>query len=248
MLFAVVLAAALGLQSAPQHTTHYPRHGGQLFPIASDTLHIEGTWPSQRVFRLYVYDVDSRPLPIERLRAITARVEASGATSSLVLREKESYFEARIPSLKAPAQLAVQLALADGKSDGVLFIFPANTDDRAMTFALQPTVIPPTIALTVAALGADINDANLLMEQHQSAYVFGAAIRVRDHSLSLERFLPSLGESRLLAESKIREAVRTSWLLHLAADEGTLLQTQTALEEMRRAVEELTRTFDTPRQ
>lgn len=239
MLLAVVLAVVLLTQPAPAHTTHYPRHGGLLFPVAGDTLHVEGTWPSQRLFRLYVYDVDSRPLPAERLRAISGQVEAAGVISPLTLREDDGFFEARLPTLKLPAEMALQLTLAGGANEGIHFIFPSHSDERALTFALEPTVIPETLPATIAALRADVRDAEALMAQQQSAYVFGPAIRVRDHALALERFLPPPGEARIRVEAHIREAVRVSWQAHLAADEGTVAQVQVALDELRRIVHEL---------
>lgn len=242
MPFAAVLAVTLMIQSAT-HTTHYPRYGGQLFPVAGDTLHIEGTWPAQRVFRLYVYDVDSRPLPAERLRQISGRVEAGGSTAALVLADGEGFFEARVPTLKLPAEIVLYLALANGAEDGAYFIFPAHSDDRALTFALEPTVIPETLALTLAALRDDVAGAEALMEQQQSAFVFGPSIRARDHALALERFLPASGEARARAEAQIREAVRVAWLLHIASDEGTVAQVQAALDELRRAVAELALAF-----
>jgi len=239
MPFAVLLAVAVLVQAPPVHTTHYPRHGGQLFPLAGDTIHIEGTWPAQRVFRLYVYDVDSRPLPNERLRDIRGSAAAAGATSALVLREDEGYFEARLPTLPMPAEIELQLTLPGGASDGVYFIFPSHSDDRALTFALEPTLIPASLALTVAALQADVRAAADLLAQQQSAYAFGPAIRVRDHALSLERFLPATGESRARAQTQIREAVRIAWVLHVANDKSPLAQVQGAIDELRRAVGEL---------
>lgn len=244
MLFAAVaIVVALLTQAAPGHTTHYPRHGGQLFPMAGDTVHVEGTWPSQRVFRLYVYDVDSRPLAEDRLRAITGKVEAGGSTIPLVLRDGEDFFEARLPTLKVPAEIALQLTLAGGAAEGVYFIFPGYSDDRALTFALESTVIPETLAATMAALRADIRDADALMAQQQSAFVFGPAIRARDHALALERFLPAAGAVRSRAATQIREAVRTAWLVHLAADEGTVADVEAALEELRRVAGDLALVF-----
>lgn len=238
----IVLAACLLAQAAAPHTTHYPRHGGVFFPAAGDTLHIEGAWPAQRVFKLHVYDQASRPLPLERLRTITGSVTAAGATAPLVLRDEDGWFEARIPSLPLPGELTVQLRFVpDGEPEGFHFIFPGYTDERALTFALEPTVLQDSAAGLLTAMQDDVREVAALIERHQSAYAFAPAVRLRDRLLALEKFLPPAGHAmHRRADAALRDAVRVSWLLHVAADEGAPPQLAAALEEMRAALAEVT--------
>lgn len=237
MPFAVGLGLLLLAQGLGVHTTHYPRHGGLFFTAFNDRLHVEGTWPAQRLFRVYLSEVDGRAVSIDRLKAISGTVEAGGEKSRLRLRD-DGYFEARLPTLKVPAEILLVLE-DDGDTGGMNFIFASHSDERALSFALLPTVIPDTLAATLGALRRDVADATDLIKQQQSAFVFAPAVRARDHALSLERFLPASPASRAKAEAAIRETVRVAWLLHIVVDEGSVDDVQAALDELRRAVDEL---------
>lgn len=235
--------ALLLMQAAPEHTTHVARHGGQFFTAAGDTVHVEGTWPVPRVFKLYLYDQQSKPLPLERLREIGGRVTANAVTSALVLHD-EGYFEARLPNLRSrAAEIHVDLRLSKGAgAEAFVFRFPALSDEGASAPGAA-TSIPQTLAATLAALRADIAEADRLMQLRESAFVAAPAMRVRDHALSLERFLPPPGDRRARAETGIREIVRIAWLLQGATEQGTLDQTNGALDELELAVDDVAAAF-----
>ena len=239
------LAAALALlllqQAIGVHTTHYPRHGGLFFTAFNDTLHVEGAWPAQRLLRIYVSEPDGRAVSKERLKAISGTVEAGGTKTPLRLRD-DGVFEARVPTLKMPAEILVLLT-ENGETGGMHFIFTSHSDDRALSFALEPTVIPDTLTRTLAAMRRDVDDATELMEQQQSAFVFAPAVRARDHALSLERFLPADPTARAVADAAIRETVRVAWMLHIAVDEDSATEARLVLDELRRMVGELPAVF-----
>lgn len=241
MPLAAAVAVLVLQQAIGVHTTHYPRHGGLFFTAFNDTLHVEGTWPSQRLLRIYVSEADGGAVSRERLKSISGIVEAGGAKSGLRLRD-DGVFEARVPTLKSPAEIQVLLT-ENGETGGMHFIFASHSDERALSFALEPTVIPATLQRTLAALREDVADAADLMEKQQSAFVFAPAVRARDHGLSLERFLPAEPGARAIAEAAIRETVRIAWLLHITVDEDSEAQVRLAIDELRRAVDELPALF-----
>jgi hypothetical protein len=236
-----VLLALFFSQVVPAHSTHYPKHGGVFFPAAGDTRHVEGVWPRQRLLNVYVYDEDSRPLALERLRAMSGRVVIGTATFPLVLRAHDRMFEARIPTLKIPAELIVELRWPGrAEPEGLQVIFPHLTDVRARTFALEPTVMPRTLAGLLEALRKDAIDGERLIDEGQSAYVFGPAVRAKDHALALDPFVAALAaDPRARAESAVRAAVRAAWLLHTAGDDGTIEQTREAAAQLRDAVKDV---------
>lgn len=239
MLFKTLLALLLFAQDPAEHSTHYSKHGGIFFTIADDTVHAEGVWPRQGLFRIYIYDQASQPLPAARLRAISGHLQIGTVSRKLVLREHERMFEARIPILTLPGELQVQLKLPGRAAlEGFQFIFPQLSDERAMTFALEPTVIPATLAGLLDALRQDVRDCERLIEGGQSAYAFGPAVRARDHGLALERHAARLApDPRAGAESAVRDVVRAAWLVHTVVDNGTIEQIREALSELRAAVD-----------
>lgn len=244
MTLVSLVTTVLLMQAAPVHTTHYPRHGGQFFTAAGDTLHLEVIWPSPRVLKLYVYDEEARPLPLERLRQVSGRLIAGGVRSPLVLREREALFEMRLPVVSVTTHLSLELTPSNGASPETFqFAFADYTDESVLKVAHEPTPIPETLDATLEALLDDVRDADGLIERRQSAYVFAPAVRARDHALALERFLPQLGDVRPRAEAAIREVVRVAWLLHIATDEGTPAQVEGALDELSRLIAELVPVF-----
>jgi len=223
------------------HGTHNARHGGVFFSSRDDTFHVEGVWPRQRTLKVYVTDAADRPLDAARLRAIRGRVLIGNADFPLVLREQDRLFEARIPVLRPPAELIVELRTpGQAEPDGFQFIFGGFSDERALSFSTDPTVIPRTLPGVLDALKRDVRDAERLMADNQSAYVFAPALRARDHALALERHFTTLPPGRRpRAEAAIRAAVRAAWLLHTAGDDGTPPQAQAATAELRAAVDDV---------
>jgi hypothetical protein len=93
--------------------------------MASDNWHhVEGAYPSDRVFRLYVYDDYARPLPPERLKRVQARVVTrerfEPATKTYVelsvfpmrMAGDGAYLEARIDRASLPAEMTAKVRFA----------------------------------------------------------------------------------------------------------------------------------------
>jgi hypothetical protein len=243
----VMLAAAALFfpQAAPAHSLHNPKHGGIFFPAAQDTLHIEGVWPAQRLFKLYLYDEVDRPLAPARVRGIHAWIEAKGQQVPLIPAADGSFLVARVPPMSVPAQIPVQIRLTEGaEPEGFYFTFADYSDEQALGFSLEPTVIPATSAGVVAALRGDGREAETLVARHENAFVFAPATRGKDHALALERFLPQLAAGRRpRAAAAIRAVVRAAWLLHTAGDDGTADQVSAAAAGFRAAIDEAAAAF-----
>jgi hypothetical protein len=229
----------------PAHSTHNPKHGGQFFPAAGDTLHVEGVWPQQRVFKLYVYDASSRPLSLERMRQVQASVDAAGQTFPMLLMSDGSAFMARVPPLGIPAQLVARVTMASASEpEGFSFNFYGFSDEHGLSFDVEPTIMPKTRRAIVAALRDDARDALSLLARQQSAYVFAPALHGRDHALGLEQFLPQLdAAARPRAQDAIRAVVRAAWLLHIAGDDGNNDQVRAAATQFQAAVADVALMF-----
>jgi hypothetical protein len=159
------------------HGDHNPRHGGQFFMASDNWHHVEGAYPSARVFRLYVYDDFTRPLPRERLRDVRARADtrerfdpATRTTieeSRVELRRAAngSYLEGRIEATALPANITAKVQLPGSTPEQRFdFTFASLTRDptpaaapRAQTSTAKPS--PPSPAGQTAAQPAAVTPA-----------------------------------------------------------------------------------------
>ena len=81
--------AAIRVQKTLAHGNHNPQHGGQFFMAADSWHHIEGTYPSPGVFRLYLFDDYTKPLAADRIAAVTARVVTKEETNPQTFEARE---------------------------------------------------------------------------------------------------------------------------------------------------------------
>ena len=245
----IIVLVLIAIGSAPQdarfHLPHEPLHGGQFFTAAGDTLHVEGVWPEQRRFKLFVADEWGRPLPEARLRELGGRVVVGDVSAPLTVGPDAEYFEARLPTLKLPAEPSLILSVPGRADEGFQFSFHAYSDERnAVSFPIEPTVIPDSLPGLLAALTIDRDDIDAVFSRGQLAFVYAPADRVRDHVLALEAYLPRMDVTmRARAQAQIRTAVRAAWLLHVASDDGTPAQANAAREGLAAAVADVTSSF-----
>ena len=86
------------------HGDHNPKHGGN-FIMAPNNWHLEATHPAPSQFRLYVYDVYSRPfIP----NGFTSRIVMDNVSIPFAPAPGRRFLTARIPELGLPAAIAVK--------------------------------------------------------------------------------------------------------------------------------------------
>jgi ribosomal protein L37AE/L43A len=112
------------------HGNHNPQHGGQFFMAPDNTHHLEGTLPSSRVFRVYLYDDYARPLAAARLKDVRGVVDVGGRSVTLVASTAGSYLQGRIDPAAFPARLTAKIRLKPEAPDYRCdFALPTGTKD-----------------------------------------------------------------------------------------------------------------------
>jgi hypothetical protein len=145
------------------HGNHNPQHGGQFFMAPDNWHHIEGTYPRDRVFRLYLYDDYARPLSAADMRRVQARVvtretydPATRRTTeisafALRLSRDGAYLEARVDRAAMPAEMTAKVRLKpDAPEYRFDFTFPALTKEPAAP-AVARAATPPRPAAAKAS-------------------------------------------------------------------------------------------------
>lgn len=135
------------------HGNHNPQHGGQFFMAPDGWHHVEGVYPSARVFRLYVYDDYGRPLPADRMKAMQARLVLRETFDPATRTTKEQlafplrasgnrpYLEARIDRAALPAGMTAKVRFAGDQPEH-------RFDFTFASFSKEPPVPPRRASVT----------------------------------------------------------------------------------------------------
>jgi hypothetical protein len=131
------------------HGNHNPQHGGQFFMAPDNWHHLEGTYPRDRVFRLYIYDDYARSLVPAAMKRVQARVvtretfdPATRKTTELAafplrVSRDGAYLEARIDAARLPAEMTAKVKIKpDAPEYRFDFTFPSLTKE-------PPSAAPP---------------------------------------------------------------------------------------------------------
>jgi hypothetical protein len=137
------------------HGNHNPQHGGQFFMAPDNWHHLEGTYPRDRVFRLYLYDDYARSLSPADMKRVQARLvtretfdPATRKTAELTVfplrvAGNGAYLEARLDAVKLPAEMTAKVKIKpDAPEYRFDFTFPAVTKDPAAAAPPQAVAAP----------------------------------------------------------------------------------------------------------
>jgi hypothetical protein len=154
--------------AARAHGNHNPQHGGQFFMAPDNWHHVEGTYQASGVFRLYLYDDFTKPLPLDQARQVVARIvthqrfdAATRTTKELAgapLVPKGRFLEARIGKLNLPAQMTAKVSFKRGGPEHVFdFAFEAYSREpvRAPRLTDSAASAPPAAAAAAPAVTAN---------------------------------------------------------------------------------------------
>jgi hypothetical protein len=143
-------SATIAKRTLRPHGNHNPQHGGQFFMAPDTWHHLEGAYPQARVFRLYLYDDFARPLPLDQVKQVQARVvtnEKFDATTRkttevtsfpLVAAPGTAYLQARVDPAALPAEMTAKVRFKPGGDEYRFdFAFPSITTDPNLKIAAR---------------------------------------------------------------------------------------------------------------
>jgi hypothetical protein len=144
--------AMIAKRTLRPHGNHNPQHGGQFFMAPDNTHHLEGTLPSTRLFRVYLYDDYARPLPAARLKQVRGHLDIAGRSIPLSIASATSSLEARLDTQALPTAMTAKLQLEPDKPEYRFdFAFPAVTKDPVPSVIARPRAAAPAAPAKPAA-------------------------------------------------------------------------------------------------
>jgi hypothetical protein len=258
-------SAMTAKRSPRAHGNHSPQHGGVFFMARDNWHHVEGTYPEQGVFRLFLYDDYSRPLPASRASQVEGRVLTEAAIDTPTQTEREPatfelrrvdnapYLEAKIDRVPLPATMSVVVRFTpDGEESRFDFAFPALTTDPVGAAFASDAVdasqliveIPNDPTAVLALLQARNRQIAQFIEAGAFDEIYVPAMQAKDLGIALEVQAVTLPEAqRAQVVRAVVELVRSAWLLDAYGDMGNRQQIASAYTGLADAVSQLESTF-----
>jgi hypothetical protein len=121
---------------------------------ADNWHHLEGAYLPNGVFRLYLYDDFTKPLPAAKVRAVTARVvlkqtydpstRTTNEIDAVPLARNGQFLEARIGARPLPAQMSAKVRFEPGKPENLFdFTFESYSKDPGAGAPRMTSTVPP---------------------------------------------------------------------------------------------------------
>ena len=240
------------------HGDHNPRHGGQLFMAPNNWHHIEGTYPSAGLLRIFIYDDFTRPLPLGGIagRVVTRETFDPAAKQTkeieaFPLRRSENgqYLEARIGSAALPSQVTAKIRFTpNGNEYRFDFSFPEYTREPPagglLTSAARAPAAPAGVSGSDESLRAQLQahskEVDRLIGEGAFTAVWIPALAAKDLALELEQRSNDAPEAeRLRVAAAVKRLALAAWLLDMYGDLGDRTKLIDAYRSFSAAVAEL---------
>lgn len=256
--------------SARPHGNHNPQHGGQFFMASDNWHHLEGTYPRSGLFRLYLYDDYTKPLPAAKLQNILGHVitddgrdiplkrrgkvlEASVATSSfpVVLHARlkfepegrENLFDFTFPGYSKDAPVALPTSAARPTTPTVSPKAPAGIPStEGIKLGLRPEEIPSGVPELLKALQDRSDRIQSLIHQGDFGTVYVPAFEAKDLALSLAAQAQNSARAQIV-DSAVGTLVRDTYLLDAYGDLGNERQITAAFNDFAAALSTIEDTY-----
>jgi len=237
------------------HGDHNPKHGGVFFMAPDSWHHLEGTYPAEGRFRVYVYNDYSKPLSLAAARKIRGRVimkEAFDpntgttrelASAPLVLARNGAFFEARLERRALPATLTAKFSFRPGDKESRFdFTFPAFTKDlpAPVEVRLKPDPTPVNQDSLIDDLKARQAEVAALVKSGVLGGIYVPALQAKDAALEVQtRYRTTAGIDQDALEGAVRQIVLAAYQLDSYGDIGDGQRVQDAFTAFSTAISAL---------
>ncbi len=254
------------------HGNHNPQHGGAFFMAPDNWHHLEGAYFAPGVFRLYLYDDYTKPLPLAQVRAVAARLILNGKELPLVRNGR--FLEAKVGKAPFPATMQAKVKFQPAAPDHQFdFVFEKYSKDApapvttltttpttpssapsspplleiapsAVDAALVPVPIPETVPEMLAQLRTRNEQIKMFIDRGAFASVYVPAFQAKDVALALDAHKGELPpERQRIVSPAVNKLVRTAYLLDAFGDLGNKQQISDAYIRFAAAVQEIESAF-----
>jgi hypothetical protein len=242
------------------HANHNPRHGGLFFMAPDLWHHLEGSYESDEIFRVYLYDDYTKPLSPDLAKQVTGRVVTKETFDAATKTTKEitafplklsadgDYLEARPGRMKLPADMTAKVKFKTGDQE-------YRFDFTFGEFSVDKAAAPADVASSLFEVPDDLNEVLKLLNERVTiiadlvqkgafSEVWVPAFQAKDLALSLDartRTLPVA--KRAAATGSIERLVRASWMLDASGDTGNRSEVEEGFAALSAAAHEVLAMF-----
>ena len=256
------------------HMDHSPRHGGVVFMAPDGFHHIEGSYPTAGVLRVYVTDNYREPVNVLSWtgRAVLQEEYDPGRdvfletiAFPLVASPEGEYVEAQIGDVPLPAQITAKLIVQpDFPEDRFDFIFATYSKEGEgftplsamvrMSSSLATSLaerIRPEIPTSQRQIVSEIVTRDQEVQEliGSGAYtgLFLPALQAKHLALGLDTHWNQLSmDDRNALMVAVRGVVRGAWLLDLYGDLGNKIEIDKAYRIFGASIGQIRHIYDSP--
>ena len=241
--------------STRPHQDHNPKHGGMFFMAPDNWHHLEGTYPEDGVFRVFLYDNFSEPMNAKEFKGRAVLKEVFDADTKdtreilaypLLASPDGAYLEAHVGSAPYPREITAKIQFERGGDfDRFDFIFvdlsvdvPTVTDPTAL--AADTIVIPDTPEGIVREIEERNVSVRELVTSGAMDEIYLPALQAKDLAVALEGHIDALPpKTQRELTWALKQLVRSAWLLDDYGDLGNREKVYVAYDWFDEAVEKI---------
>lgn len=240
--------------STRPHQDHNPKHGGMFFMAPDNWHHLEGTYPEDGVFRVFLFNNFSEPVNAKDFkgRAVLKEVFDTDTKQTrelvaypLLASPDGAYLEAHVGAGALPRELTAKVQFErGGEFERFDFIFVELSEDVAsapVTASSSDAFVIPAAPSAIASAIAEKNiQVRKLVASGAINEIYLPALQAKDLAVALESHIDALPpDERRELQWALKQLVRSAWLLDDYGDLGNREKVHAAYDWFDEAAEQI---------